>query len=75
NKSRAAKQGETTPRTAPSTLFKRSRAAGSTHNSVAKRASAARLACGEIARIQMCIFGQALSTAESEIVFAASAIS
>ncbi|GFH30890.1 hypothetical protein HaLaN_29822, partial [Haematococcus lacustris] len=28
NKSRAAKQGETTPRTAPSTLFKRSRAAG-----------------------------------------------
>ncbi|GFH24613.1 hypothetical protein HaLaN_22440 [Haematococcus lacustris] len=48
---------------APSTLLRRSRAAGNalapaatpkansgaTHNSVAKRASAARLACGEIA--------------------------
>ncbi|GFH27552.1 hypothetical protein HaLaN_25892 [Haematococcus lacustris] len=49
NKSRAAKQGETTPTTTPSTLFKRSRAAGATQNSVAKRARAARLACGEIA--------------------------
>ncbi|GFH13868.1 TsaA-like domain-containing protein [Haematococcus lacustris] len=63
NKSRAAKQGETTPRTAPSTLFRRSRAAGkalapaaapkansgATYNSVAKRDSAARLAWGKTA--------------------------